>query len=352
MPYRKVTFPPGINREGTQYSAEGNWYDCDLIRFRQGRPEKISTNEFLGISRSLLNWSSIAGANLMAIGSDKKLYVDLGGVYHDITPMDYKSQGTLTNADINDAATTAQFDFDVTSGDVIRMGSDANAVGDELISVGSTTSANNPVTISRGYANTTPSAHSVGDAAFLLENLSDPIYLVQNSTTVLISYTAHGLTSGDFVNFLKIDGTLTGITNLVKDDLFYPSRATVEGYDTTKSTQSFPVTRVLTADYFEIRVATAPTGLSSSTLNMPLGLSSSGTTIVLDFSTPIFQANDFVKIGDEYIQLGTTSDNLTFTSCLRSQFGSMSKWYWWIRPGWQHCHHAGHPGFRVYIYRV
>jgi hypothetical protein len=141
----------------------------------------------------------------------------------------------------------------------------------------------------------------------------------------LISYTAHGLTSGDFVNFLKIDGTLTGITNLVKDDLFYPSRATVEGYDTTKSTQSFPVTRVLTADYFEIRVATAPTGLSSSTLNMPLGLSSSGTTIVLDFSTPIFQANDFVKIGDEYIQLGTTSDNLTFTSCLRSQFGSMSK---------------------------
>ena len=101
MPYRKVTFPPGINREGTQYSAEGNWYDCDLIRFRQGRPEKIggwtkySSNEFLGISRSLLNWSSIAGANLMAIGSDKKLYVDLGGVYHDITPMDYKSQGTL-----------------------------------------------------------------------------------------------------------------------------------------------------------------------------------------------------------------------------------------------------------------
>ena len=70
-----------------------------------------------------------------------------------------------------------------------------------------------------------------GNAAFLLGNLSDPIYLVQNSTTVLINYAAHGLASGDFVNFLKIDGTLTGITNLVKDDLFYPSRATVEGYD-------------------------------------------------------------------------------------------------------------------------
>jgi len=330
MPYRKVTFPPGINREGTQYSAEGNWYDCDLIRFRQGRPEKIggwskySDNEFLGISRSLLNWSSIAGANLMAIGSDKKLYVDLGGVYHDITPMDYKSQGTLTNADITDATTTLQFDFAVSVGDIVRMGSDANAVGDELIRITIAASANADTTGAvRGYANTIPSAHSIGDAAFLLENLSDPIYLVQNSTTVLVSYAGHGLASGDFVNFLKIDGTLTGITTLVKDDLFYPSRATVEGYDTTKSTQSFPVTKVLTSDYFEIRIATAPTGLSSSTLDG--SITSSDTTIVLNSSSPIFQANDFVKIGDEYIQLGTTSDNLTFTSCLRSQFGSMSK---------------------------
>jgi len=336
MPYRKVTFPPGIDREGTQYSAEERWYDCDLIRFRQGRPEKIggwtkySTNEFLGVSRSLLNWSSIAGANLMAIGSDKKLYVDLGGVYHDITPMDYKSQGTLTNADITDATTTLQFDFAVSVDDIVRMGSDANAVGDELMlvtAVASSGAVGEDITISRGYANTTPSAHSIGDAAFLLENLSDPIYLVQNSTTVLINYAAHGLTSGDFVNFLKIDGTLTGITTLVKDDLFYPSRATVEGYDTTKSTQSFPVTKVLTSDYFEIRIATAPTGLSSSTLDG--SITNSDTTIVLNSSTPIFQANDLVKIGDEYIQLGTnpSTDNVTFEGCLRSQFGSMSKDY-------------------------
>ena len=331
MPYRKVTFPPGINREGTQYSAEGNWYDCDLIRFRQGRPEKIggwtkySSNEFLGISRSLLNWSSIAGANLMAIGSDKKLYVDLGGVYHDITPMDYKSQGTLTNADITDADTTLRFDFAVAVGDIVRMGSDANAVGDELIRITSAASANADTTGAvRGYANTTPSAHSIGDAAFLLENLSDPIYLVQNSTTVLINYPAHGLTSGDFVNFLKIDGALTGITTLVKDDLFYPSKATVEGYDTTKSTQSFPVTNVLTSDYFEIRIAVAPTGLISTTLSA--SMTASDTSIQIGVNT--LSANDYVKVGDEYIQITTSSPTgtnpYTYT-CNRSQFGSNSK---------------------------
>lgn len=174
MPYRKVTFPPGINREGTQYSAEGNWYDCDLIRFRQGRPEKIggwskySDNEFLGISRSLLNWSSIDSANLMAVGTDKKLYVELGGVYHDITPMEYKSQGTLVNADVVAGDTTLQFDFAVAVGDIVRMGSDANAVGDELIRITSAASANvNTTGAVRGYANTNPSAHSIGDGAFL-----------------------------------------------------------------------------------------------------------------------------------------------------------------------------------------
>ena len=183
MPYRKVALPAGINREGTQYSAEGNWYDCDLIRFRQGRPEKIggwtkySSNEFLGISRSMINWISIDGANLMAVGSDKKLYVELGGVYHDITPMDYKSQGTLTTpAGINDVVTVAIFDFVVAIGDVIRMGSDANSVGDELMIVGgSNTAIGADITIERGSLNTTASSHAVDDGAFLLQKISNPI---------------------------------------------------------------------------------------------------------------------------------------------------------------------------------
>lgn len=330
MPYRKVTLPAGINREGTQYSAEDHWYDCDLIRFRQGRPEKIggwtkySSNEFLGISRSMINWVSIDGANLMAVGSDKKLYVELGGVYHDITPMDYKSQGTLTTpAGIDDAVTAAIFDFNVTSGDVIRMGSDANSVGDELISVGSTTTAGGSVTIGRGYANTTASSHAVNDGAFLLQKISNPIYLIDSLTTVLIHYPEHGLTSGDFINFLKIASDPTNGTPVTREDLYYPAHASVpsiNGYDTTRSTQSFPVTKVLTSDYFEIRIATAPTGLVSSftTSNM----SSAETTLTT--TGAVFGAGDFVRLGDEYIQLGTTGDNRTFAGCLRSQFGSIS----------------------------
>jgi len=328
MPYRKVTFPAGINREGTQYSAEGSWFDCDLIRFRQGRPEKIggwnkySSNEFLGLSRSLMNWSSIAGANLMAIGSDKKLYVDLGGVYHDITPMDYKSQGTLTTDDITDSSSTAKFDFVVAIGDVVRMGSDANAVGDELMLVGgSNTAIGDAITIARGSFGTVASAHTVGEGAFLLEQLSDPIYLIDNLTTVLIYYPSHDLVSGDFVNFLKIEEDPVNGAPVTRDDLYYPAHTSgIDGYDTTKSTQSFPVTKVLTGDYFEIRIATAPTGLVSSTLDADI--TSSATSISL--SGVVFGAGDFVRIGDEYIKLVSTSGGGDFTGCLRSQFGSMS----------------------------
>ena len=36
-----LSFRAGINREGTDYSNDGGWYDANLVRFRKGYPEKI-----------------------------------------------------------------------------------------------------------------------------------------------------------------------------------------------------------------------------------------------------------------------------------------------------------------------
>ena len=41
MSFLKLTFKPGINREKTQYASEGGWYESQLVRFRQGFPERI-----------------------------------------------------------------------------------------------------------------------------------------------------------------------------------------------------------------------------------------------------------------------------------------------------------------------
>ena len=101
MPLQKYLFKPGINRENTRYTTEGGWYEGDKIRFRQGNPEKIggwtnfAAGVFLGICRSLWNWITLAGLNLVGVGTNLKFYILSGGAYYDITPI--RKTITLTN---------------------------------------------------------------------------------------------------------------------------------------------------------------------------------------------------------------------------------------------------------------
>ena len=93
MPLQKILFKPGVNRENTRYTTEGGWYECDKVRFRQGNPEviggwqRLSSNTFLGVCRSLWNWITLNGPNLLGLGTNLKFYIEKGGVYFDITPI-------------------------------------------------------------------------------------------------------------------------------------------------------------------------------------------------------------------------------------------------------------------------
>jgi hypothetical protein len=113
MPLQKLVFKPGINKEGTSYTNEGGWFDGDKIRFRSGNAEKIggwtrlSNNTFLGICRALWNWGTLAGSNLLGVGTSKKYYVESGGEYNDITPLLLNSSGnTTTTLGANSLGTT------------------------------------------------------------------------------------------------------------------------------------------------------------------------------------------------------------------------------------------------------
>jgi hypothetical protein len=101
MPLQKILFKPGVNRENTRYTTEGGWYDCDKVRFRQGTPEKIggwqriSSNTFLGVCRSLWNWVTLGNLNLLGVGTNLKFYIERGGQYYDVTPI--RATATLNN---------------------------------------------------------------------------------------------------------------------------------------------------------------------------------------------------------------------------------------------------------------
>ena len=101
MPLQKILFKPGVNRENTRYTNEGGWYESDKVRFRQGTPEKIggwtrySAYTFLGVCRSLWNWITLAGQNLIGVGTNLKFYINQGGYYNDITPI--RASSTINN---------------------------------------------------------------------------------------------------------------------------------------------------------------------------------------------------------------------------------------------------------------
>ena len=117
MPLTKLQFRPGINREITSYSNEGGWYDCDMVRFRYGVPEKIggwqqsSSNTFLGTCRALHTYVSLDSDVYTGVATNLKYYIYLGGTFNDITPLrSTTSAGGVTFSATNGSSTITATD--------------------------------------------------------------------------------------------------------------------------------------------------------------------------------------------------------------------------------------------------
>ena len=112
MALSKINFAPGVNKEGTEYSADSGWFDSDKVRFRKGRPEKIggwtkfSETSFLGVCRSILDWASLESIRYIGLGTHLKFYVVSGDLFNDITPIRLTSgAGDPTFAAANGSST-------------------------------------------------------------------------------------------------------------------------------------------------------------------------------------------------------------------------------------------------------
>ncbi len=92
----KITAPPGIVTEVTDYTAGPRWVDCDKIRFRYEFPEVIGgysklsitgSTTISGVPRSMHGWRELDGLQNLAIGTATNLYTAQGGSLYDITPL-------------------------------------------------------------------------------------------------------------------------------------------------------------------------------------------------------------------------------------------------------------------------
>ena len=165
MPLQKVLFKPGVNKENTRYTTEGGWYEADKVRFRQGNPEVIggweplSAGYFQGVCRSLWNWVTLGGDNLLGVGTNLKFYINQGGVYYDITPIrsttaagdvTFVGNGTttVTVTDTNHGCVTG--DFVTFSGATGTYATTLNAQYQVVVLTANTYTITTPIVIAAG----------------------------------------------------------------------------------------------------------------------------------------------------------------------------------------------------------
>ena len=136
MPLKKLTFNPGIQHDGSRYSAPSVWSDADKVRFRESFPEKIGGWQkaveftFQGICRHLLPFSDLAGNYYLGIGTHLKYYIERGGTMYDITPIGttITSSNPFTTTNGSRTVSVSIPDHGATTGDFVTF-SGATTVG-------------------------------------------------------------------------------------------------------------------------------------------------------------------------------------------------------------------------------
>ena len=138
MPLTKLQIAPGIDKQNTEYGAEGRWVDGDNIRFRYGQPEKIggwekvTSDALLGATRAILTYSDLKGVNYAVYGTNKKLYAYSENTYSDITPTRATGTGNITQFETTNGSTSVivtDSSHGALIGDFVTIASVSGAVG-------------------------------------------------------------------------------------------------------------------------------------------------------------------------------------------------------------------------------
>ena len=143
MTLQKLQFKAGVNRNITNYSNEGGWFECDKVRFIDGYPEKLngwarySPTNVTGTCRALFGYVTSFSDNFLALGTNSKVFIEVGENFNDITPIrSTTGAGDVTFSATNGSSTITVLDtgHGAKTGDFVTF-SDAVSLGGVIVAV-------------------------------------------------------------------------------------------------------------------------------------------------------------------------------------------------------------------------
>jgi hypothetical protein len=271
MPFLKLNFRPGVNRDQTSYSGEGGWYECDKVRFFSGYPQKLGGWEkvtpyfFFGTCRQLFNWVTSFSDNLLALGTNNHVYIETGGQFYNITPLRdtatltdpftaINGSSTITVTDVAHGAVTGDFvTFSGATGlggnitaDVLNQDYEITRIDNDTYTIQARSNTNlNSITLVT--ANATDASGSPGGGTVTAKYAIASGYLV---TTYGYGWgvgfwggSGWGLSSPTPINFLQRDWWFDNfdndlVMNIRKGAIYYWERGTLASPTTSLSTRA------------------------------------------------------------------------------------------------------------------
>ena len=229
MPLSKIAFAPGIDKEGTQYTADSGWFDSDKIRFRKGRVESIGgwakyvETTIKGVCRSLFDWGAASGDKYLGIGTNLKFYIENGGSVFDVTPLRLTTAaGDATFSASNGSSTitvtetghgAVENDFVTFSGAVSLGGNITAAVLNKEHQIVSVTDANTYTFTATATANSSDTGN--GGSSTVAK------YQINTGTNFYIDSTGWGVGGwGESAWGQAVDITVTNQLRLFSQDAF------------------------------------------------------------------------------------------------------------------------------------
>jgi hypothetical protein len=235
MPFRKLVLQPGCDLEQSATLNQTRFYSALLCRFYDGLVQKIggwlqlTAQTFFGVCRGLWGWSDIIGNSYLAVGTNQRLEVLIGGVLSDITPLE-----TTTNPAVS-------FSTSIGSPTVTITDAGYNpAVGDWLnlvtqVSVGGIVLFGfyQVKTVTSGTTYTITAAQNA--TANVTNGGAVPLYTTMNTSAIVqVTLDNHGFTAGSSVFEALVSTTVA--TVIISGSYVVTTRIDANNFTITAST--------------------------------------------------------------------------------------------------------------------